>query len=223
MEKNDIAFFLVIAEVGIVIVLCLVILSRTQFRYSEEKPSPTMPPTMTEEPTETPIPSPSPTVTPTPTDVPTMTPTPTEVPSMTPTPSPTPKPISGQTTFKTYMSYKAITLKTSPQWKLQEKAYTGVYGIRMVDGRYCVALGSAWAREIGTKLDVYMDTGEVIKVILGDCKQDIHTDKTNRYGARNGDVLEFIVDTDAMPKEVKNCGNYGIIFKGKVVRMERVE
>lgn len=219
MEKNDIAFFLVIAEVGIVIVLCLIILSRTPFRDSEE--TPTEMPTMTSLPTPSPTSEPSPTPSPSPS--PTMTPTPTAEPTPTMTPSPTPKPISGQTTFKTYMSYKAITLKTSPQWKLQEKAYTGDYGIRMVDGRYCVALGSAWAREIGTKLDVYMDTGEVIKVILGDCKQDIHTDKTNRYGARNGDVLEFIVDTAAMPKEVKNCGNYGIIFKGKVVGMERVE
>lgn len=217
MEKNDIAFFLVIAEVGIVIILCLLILARTPFKDNMEKPTeaPTEVPTVT--PTETP--TPTPTVTPTPSPEPTPTPTP----EPTFTPTPTPKAVSGQTTFKTYMSYKAITLKSSPQWKLQEKAYTGDFGIRMVDGRYCVALGSAWAREIGTKLDVYMDTGEVIKVILGDCKQDIHTDKTNRYGSRNGDVLEFIVDTAAMPKEVKNCGNYGIIFRGKVVRMERVE
>ena len=217
MEKNEIAFFLVIAEVGIVIILCLLILARTPFKDNMEKPTeaPTEVPTVT--PTETP--TPTPTVTPTPSPEPTPTPTP----EPTFTPTPTPKAVSGQTTFKTYMSYKAITLKSSPQWKLQEKAYTGDFGIRMVDGRYCVALGSAWAREIGTKLDVYMDTGEVLKVILGDCKQDIHTDKTNRYGARNGDVLEFIVDTSAMPKEVKNCGNYGIIFRGKVVRMEKVE
>jgi len=216
MEKNDIAFFMVMAEVGIVIVLCILILSRTPFKHSEEQP--TEIPTITEEPTMTPLPTETPT--PSPTSTPTPSPSPTPEPTSTPTPAPA---VKGQTTFKTYMSYKAITLKTSPQWKLQEKAYTGDYGIRMVDGRYCVALGSAWAREIGTKLDVYMDTGEVIKVILGDCKQDIHTDKTNRFGSRNGDVLEFIVDTAAIPKEVKNCGNYGIIFRGKVVGMERVE
>ena len=97
MEKNDTAFFIVIAEVGIVIVLCLLILSRTPFKHSEAKPTEILTITPTEQPTSTPSPT------------------------ATPTPSTTPKPIS------------------------------------------------------------------------------------------------------AMPSEVKNCGNYGIIFKGKVVRMEKIE
>lgn len=213
MEKNDDGLLSVSIESIVILILCIVIITKINRleRKMETTPTPTEVVTVT------------PTATPTVTPTPTMTPSPTPTPEPTATPTPMPPAIKGQTAFKTYMSYKAITLKSSAQWKLQEKAYTGEHGIRMVEDRYCVALGSAWAREIGTKLDVYMDTGEVIKVILGDCKQDIHTDKTNRYGSRNGDVLEFIVDTSAMPKEVKNCGNYGIIFKGKVVGMEKVE
>lgn len=69
MEKNEIAFFLVIAEVGIVIILCLLILARTPFKDSMKMAEPT--------PTQTEVPTATPTETPTPTPEPTFTPTPT--------------------------------------------------------------------------------------------------------------------------------------------------
>lgn len=157
--------------------------------------------------------TPSPTSTPSPTPSPSPTPTPT----CTPTPTPLPTPFPGQGTFKSYENYKSITNKNSPQYRLQQEAYTGDYGIRMVDGRYCVAMGSYWTEEIGTKLDVYLESGEMIPVILGDNKQDCHTDSTNRIGCNNKDVLEFIVDVNEIPSKVKNCGNFNCIFSGKVV------
>lgn len=49
---------------------------------------------------------------------------------------------------KTWMPYTAITSRGSKQYKLQQIAYTGDYGIRMVNGRYCVALGSHFGCEI---------------------------------------------------------------------------
>ena len=162
-----------------------------------------------------------------PTVVPTITittsPTPTPSPSPTPTPTPLPEPFSGQSTFKSYESYKSITNTKSPQYKLQQEAYTGDYGIRMVDGRYCVAMGSYWATEIGTKMDVYLESGEVIPVILGDNKQDCHTTNKHRVGTGNKDVLEFIVDTSEIPSKVKNCGSFNCIFTGKVSAVVIVE
>ena len=153
-------------------------------------------------------------------------PTPTPTPEPTPVferPEPIPEPFSGQWSFKSYESYKSITNTSSPQYALQQEAYTGDYGIRMVDGRYCVAMGSYWATEIGTKMDVTLETGEVIPVILGDNKQDIHTDSTHKYGSTNHDVLEFIVDMSEIPTEVSNCGSFNCIFEGKVSKVEIVE
>ena len=153
-------------------------------------------------------------------------PTPTPTPEPTPVferPEPIPEPFSGQWSFKSYESYKSITNTSSPQYALQQEAYTGDYGIRMVDGRYCVAMGSYWATEIGTKMDVTLETGEVIPVILGDNKQDIHTDSTHKYGLDNHDVLEFIVDMSEIPTEVSNCGSFNCIFEGKVSKVEIVE
>lgn len=159
-----------------------------------------------------PIPRPSPTLTASPPPTPTSTPTP----SPESTPTPLPDPFYGQSTFKSYENYKNITNTSSPQYALQQEAYTGDYGIRMVGDRYCVAMGSHWAKKIGTKLDVYLESGELIKVILGDNKQDQHTSHGRKVGADNKDVLEFIVDVDQIPEKVKNCGSFNCIFTGKV-------
>ena len=44
--------------------------------------------------------------------------------------------------YKSWMPYTAITSISSPQYFLQnEYAYTGTYGIRQINGRYCVAIG----------------------------------------------------------------------------------
>lgn len=172
---------------------------------------------------ETPVVITTPTPTPTPIPTSTPTPSPTPIPSPTPTPTPMPEPFKGQSTFKSYESYKNITQKTSSQYKLQQKAYTGDYGIRMVEDRYCVAMGSYWATEIGTKMDVYLESGEVIKVILGDNKQDCHTMENHKVGCDNRDVLEFIVNPDEIPTKVKNCGSFNKVFEGKVVDVVIVE
>ena len=155
-----------------------------------------------------------PTLTPTPTPSPTPSPTPTPLP--TPTPTPIPSPFEGQSSFKPYENYRNITNTSSPQYRLQQEAYTGDYGIRMVGDRYCVAMGSYWATKIGTKMDIYLESGEVIKVILGDNKQDCHTTNNHRIGVNDRDVIEFIVDIEFVPDRVIDCGNFNYIFKGKV-------
>lgn len=100
--------------------------------------------------------------------------------------------------FKAYMGYKAVTCTSSPQYKLLngESAYTdSATGIRMVDDRYCIAVGSYYSTTVGQKIDLYLETGVVIPCIVGDCKANCHTNSsTHQYCLSNGSVAEFIVD-----------------------------
>lgn len=110
--------------------------------------------------------------------------------------------------FKTWMSYKTITSKSSPQYILQHtRAYTGDYGIRQVDGRYCVALGSYFTTEIGTIFDLVLENGTIIPCILADQKADIHTDVNNIMTLGSGCVSEFVVDRPALNKMAKRMGD----------------
>ena len=104
--------------------------------------------------------------------------------------------VPSNNSIKSYMDYKFITSKSSDQYKLQKSlAYTGDNGLRMVNGRYCIAVGSYYTTKIGQYLDIELENGEVIKAILADCKADIHTDATNRMNP-NGSVIEFVVETE---------------------------
>ena len=108
---------------------------------------------------------------------------------------------------KSYMSYRAITAIASKQFQLQKKAYTGNYGIRMINGRYLVAVGSHYTKKVGQYLDIVLDNETVIPCILGDRKADRHTDSSNRYTKHDKSVVEFIVDPSYLPSKVKKMGN----------------
>ena len=110
--------------------------------------------------------------------------------------------------FKSYMSYKCITSVSSPQYKLQHtRAYTGKYGIRQVDGRYCVAIGSYFTSNIGTKFDLVLKNGTVIPCILSDQKADKDTDSRNIVTEHNGCLSEFIIDPSALKSSAKRQGD----------------
>ena len=116
--------------------------------------------------------------------------------------------------FKTYMYGSAVTNTASAQYQLISRAYVGDYGIMMVDGCYLVAMGTAYANYIGQRYQVTFETGQVINVMIGDVKQNIHTDQYNSAGAANGDLLEFIVAQP--PEQVALMGNYNVVFPGKI-------
>lgn len=100
---------------------------------------------------------------------------------------------------KTYMGYTAVTSKNSDQYKLlnSEEAWSDeITGLRMIDDRICIAMGTGYASKIGTKIDLVMENGSIIKCILGDIKSDRHTDSSHRYHLRDGSVAEMIVDYD---------------------------
>lgn len=125
--------------------------------------------------------------------------------------------------FKSYMDYRAIKSNTSDQWALQHDAntYTGDYGIRMVDDRYCIAIGSYFTQEIGTKIDVVLENGKTIKCILADCKADKDTDANGIYHIGDGSLMEFVVDSKVMDETAKKMGSFHWLdeFEGRVTEV----
>lgn len=136
----------------------------------------------------------------------------------------------GDSSVKSWMPHRkgsgsSIFSTTSDQYKLQLSAYTGDHGIRTVDGRYCIAVGSHYATKIGTKIDVVLETGTVLWCILADQKADKDTDSTNSYHTCDGSYVEFVVDTSVLDSAAKRSGNMSSIegFEGKVVEIRVYE
>lgn len=110
--------------------------------------------------------------------------------------------------FKSYMDYRTITSKNSKQYKLQSQyAVTGDYGIRMVNGRYCVAVGSHFTSDIGQYFDLILTNGTVIPCVLADQKADRHTDSNNIITMHNGCMSEFVVDSMSLNSLVRAHGD----------------
>lgn len=126
--------------------------------------------------------------------------------------------------FKTYMDYRRITDKTSKQWKLQEQAWTEGRGFRKIGEHFLVAVGTFYADEVGKELLIEFEDGQKIKAIVGDIKQDRHTDPTNRYVPINGNIVEFIVDTEKLEPEVIRLGDVSLLgLNGKITSIWEVE
>lgn len=130
--------------------------------------------------------------------------------------------VPSNNTIKSYMDYRCITSTISRQYKLQKSyAYTNDCGIRMVNGRYCIAVGSYYTTTIGQYIDVELENGSVIKAILADCKDDAHTDSTNRINP-NGSVVEFVIDIDTLDYTAKIMGDISCVndWNSKVVNIK---
>lgn len=132
---------------------------------------------------------------------------------------------------KTYMDYKLITDKTSPQYKfIQENCRVSGNGFLMVnDEWYCVALGSYFSDNIGTKYIVTLDSGKQIKIVKAEVKDNLHTCDLNYQHKIDGSVIEFLLDTAKLQdKKTQNGylwnGNLNNVdeFKGNIVKIERV-
>lgn len=133
---------------------------------------------------------------------------------------------AGNTAFKSYMDFRAITNHRSAQWKLQEEASTDEHGLRVYDGYYVVALGSYYATSIGDKFEITLDNGTSFKAIVGDFKADVHTDYFNQYypmanGKKN--IVEFIVDVNELDGYARKMGDISVIdgFDGNVTKIVR--
>ena len=124
--------------------------------------------------------------------------------------------------FKSYMPYTAITSKSSPQYKLQQIAYTGTYGIRQYDNRYCVAIGTGFNADVGTYFDLILANGTVIPCIVADIKADRHTDSNNMITVANGCLTEFIVDSSALDENAKRMGDISYCNEDWNSRVEKI-
>lgn len=114
--------------------------------------------------------------------------------------------INGHNGIKTFMSYTAITDKTSKQYALQQIAYTDEMGFRKINNRYCVAIGTAFGASIGQIFNVELDNGTMIPCIVGDIKDDRDTDVSNVFTSQ-GCCLEFIVDIPRLDGIIKTLGD----------------
>lgn len=125
--------------------------------------------------------------------------------------------------FKSYTDYRCLS-RSSAQWKLQEQAYTDGNGLRKIGDAYLVALGSYYGTKLGVRYTVTLSTGNQFDIILCDSKDDRHTNKTHQYTTASGCVLEFYVETEKMPKKVRQLGSISAIeeFKGNVVNIEKI-
>lgn len=126
--------------------------------------------------------------------------------------------------FKCYEDYRCITDTSSPQYALQQKAWTDDYGLRRYESYYCVALGSAYGSEIGTKYLITLSSGAEIVAILADQKAGRDTVQGHTRD-RSGAVIEFVVDTSMLPHEVRQSGSVSSIpgFDGDVKEIRRLK
>ena len=121
---------------------------------------------------------------------------------------------------KTFMSFRAITNTRSKQYQLQQQAVTDPNtGVRTINGDYCIAIGSGWGYEIGTKVLVTLQGGKTFNAIVADAKADAHTQSDNKTTSYDGSVIEFVVEISSLPAIVRTSGSLNIleIFSGGVV------
>lgn len=134
---------------------------------------------------------------------------------------------SGDTAFKSYMSYRAITNKDSSQYKLQKRCWTDANGLRRYKTYYVVALGSYYTDHIGERFRITTTEGNEFDCIVGDFKADRDTDGKNQYTPMEGRkcVVEFVVDTYILDKTAKKMGDISYIegFSGNIESIENTE
>ena len=89
-------------------------------------------------------------------------------------------------------------------------AYTDENGMRKVNGRFCVAIGSHFGVLVGQYFDIILENGTVIPCVMGDGKADEHTDESNIFTTYYGSYCctEFIVNQNQIPLRVLQAGNF---------------
>lgn len=137
--------------------------------------------------------------------------------------------------FKTYMDYRAVTNKHSAQYKFIHKwgwcdsqgfmRCGGERDLGIKDDYYLIALGSYYGVEIGTKYRITTTTGKVFYGALADCKSNRHTNSTNQYVPSNNNVVEFVVDARNLNKSVKYHGSANVYspLNGSISKIERID
>lgn len=141
------------------------------------------------------------------------------------------------TTFKAYMDFRFLTNRESKQWKIQQDAYTDKNGLRKIEDKYCVAMGTYYAEECGDTFSVKLEDEIEFKVIVSDIKSPKHTDSENKYtplsnkkksvynddGIKMVNVIEFIIDEKVMDEKVLDSGCVNVLgFDGNIMSIEKI-
>jgi hypothetical protein len=132
----------------------------------------------------------------------------------------------GDTSFKSYMDYRAITNIRSDQFKLQQDCVTDSHGLRRYGDDYVIAVGSYYSKNIGDRLTITLDNGDSFTAVVGDFKADDCTDIYHRYYAMSDgrkNIIEFIVDTDELDSKARIMGDISYIdgFSGNVIKIAK--
>lgn len=138
------------------------------------------------------------------------------------------------TSFKTYMDWRTVTNTSSAQYKCIRRwgwsdgegfmRANGERDLGITDDYYMIALGSYYGKAIGTKYRITTDTGRVFYGMLCDQKADRHTNSTHQY-AGHQDVVEFIVDTRYLNRNVRAMGSANVYMplNGNIAKIERID
>lgn len=133
---------------------------------------------------------------------------------------------------KTYMDYRAITDKTSPQYQFIHSDEITICEdgfLRDSEGYIGVAMGGYFG-EVGSKYICRLDNGVEIKVVKVEVKAEQDTVQ-NFYGKDNYDIIEFVIDTKAQWMQDNKWENGYIFsgnfnnheaFNGKIVEIDKV-
>lgn len=134
--------------------------------------------------------------------------------------------------------------KNSQQAMLQEECHTAYKsGVRYLltedNYYYCAAMGGAYGTQIGQAYAVQLRNGTEFNVIVADFKHPINDASPYDYGDSDtnydGDdcinIIEFVVDMDAVPQEVKQAGTMSVLpemgglygYGGDIVNIEKLE
>ena len=135
--------------------------------------------------------------------------------------------------FQPYMDYRAVTDTSAPAYGIchNPNAWTDACGFRRIGDDYIIALGTFYNEHgtVGSRWLIETTEGS-FTAIVGDEKQDVHTDAMNMYGVHdNGTagMIEYVVDTDLIPAKCKTTGTMtsaGIEYIGaEIIGIERIE
>ena len=141
------------------------------------------------------------------------------------TTTPSTKPYVNKTDFKSYMPYTTITNKTSKQYNLQQQAYTDENGLRCIDGKPMVAVGTGWGLSVGDIALVTCENGNNFEVIIGDIKANTDTNSDNKTTSANNCRCEFIVDMNELNSNIKISGNVAVLkqYSGYVTNIQKID
>lgn len=119
--------------------------------------------------------------------------------------------------FKSYMRWTALHPQSKQGIFAAKATADPETGIMMYNGRYLIALGSAYASYVGEEIDVIMESGQIIPAVIGDFKADEHVDENHSTHLMDGSVIEFVVSSnEAAGNATNNSGSYNNIFPGLV-------